>query len=110
MAGPGLRWLGHVFLPPHNLREVVAVIKAYIANPKITPQEIMAIMPGADFPTGGKIPGRDDILEYYSTGHANLKLEGIHKIEKGKRDKIVITELPYQVGPDKLCLEIKGIG
>ncbi len=106
-AGIAVGWA--TSMPPHNLKELAEVVKSYIKNPKITPQEIMAIMPGPDFPTGGKILGRDDILEYYSTGHANLKLEGIYKIEKGKRDQIVILELPYQIGPERVAKEIEQL-
>jgi DNA gyrase subunit A len=107
-AGIAVGWA--TSMPPHNLREVVAVVKAWIKNPKITSEEIMAIMPGPDFPTGGKILGKGEILEYYSTGHANLKLEGGYKIERGtKRDRIIINELPYQVGPEKVAKEIEQL-
>ena len=106
-AGIAVGWA--TSMPSHNLRELTEVVKAYIKNPNITPQEIMAIMPGPDFPTGGKVLGRDDVLEYYSTGHANLKLEGIYKIEKGKKDRIVIHELPYQIGPERVAKEIEQL-
>lgn len=94
---------------PHNLNEVVSVIKAYIKNPKITPEEILELMPGPDFPTGAKIIGQSGVLDYYKTGKGSVKVEGIYKIEEQKNGKttITITELPYQASPAQLCLDIQ---
>jgi DNA gyrase subunit A len=91
---------------PHNLREVVAVIKKYIENPKIKVDKLLKLMPGPDFPTGGKILGNQGVLDYYQTGRGSIKIEGTYVIDK---KSIIITELPYQSSPDQLCGEIKNL-
>lgn len=91
---------------PHNLREVSKVIKAYIENPKITAEEIIKIMPGPDFPTGGKMLGKDGVMDYYKTGRGKVVLEGNYEV---KDKQIIITELPYQSSPDEFCLQIKDL-
>lgn len=91
---------------PHNLKEIVSVIKEYIKNPNITYEKIVKLMPGPDFPTGGKLLGQDGVLDYYKTGRGSIKLEGIYDV---KKDKIVISELPYQTSPDQFCTEIKNL-
>lgn len=91
---------------PHNLREIISAIKAYIANPQITCEELIKLVPGPDFPTAGKILGQDGILEYYKTGRGTVLMEGKHEIEK---NKIIITELPYQSSPDELSKEIEAL-
>lgn len=95
---------------PHNLKEVVAVIKEYIKNPDVKVEKIIKLMPGPDFPTGGKILGQDGVLDYYRTGRGSLKLEGKYEIVKDKNNvSIVVTELPYQSSPDQLCAEIQKL-
>ena len=96
---------------PHNLREVTAVIKEYIKNPKMTVEKLLKLMPGPDFPTGGKILGQEGVVEYYKTGRGSVKLEGTYEIEKDSKGnfKIVISELPYQASPDQFCTEIKNL-
>jgi len=98
-------------LLPHNYREVVQVVKAYIKNPNITPEEIIKIMPGPDFPTGGKLLGQDGVLEYYKGGRGSIRLEGDWHIEKSTKgvETIVITELPYQSSPEQLALDIESL-
>lgn len=91
---------------PHNLREIVSVIKAYIKNPNLTFEEVLNLMPGPDFPTGGKLLGQEGILEYYKTGRGSVKIEGVYSVSK---DKIIITELPYQTSPDQFCTEIQSL-
>jgi len=95
---------------PHNHREVVAVIKKYIENPDVTCEKLVKIMPGPDFPSGGKILGRQGVIDYYKTGHGKITLEGTYAIERdGKGNSIVVTELPYQISPDQLCTQIKKL-
>ncbi len=86
-------------IPPHNLGEVVDAVKAYIRNPDITTKELMELMPGPDFPTGGIIANKKDLQAIYETGAGKIRLRGRVEIELGKRksdkDKLVITEIPY---------------
>jgi len=96
---------------PHNLREIALVIKEYIKNPNLTNEKLVKLMPGPDFPTGGKILGQNGVLDYYKTGRGSIKLEGSYEIEKTSKGifNIVITELPYQSSPDQFCTEIKNL-
>lgn len=91
---------------PHNLREVVAVLKKYIETPKVRLETLLKLMPGPDFPTGGKVLGQQGVLDYYKVGRGSIKVEGTYVIDK---KTITITELPYQASPDKLCSEIQGL-
>ncbi|MCS7034632.1 MAG: DNA gyrase subunit A, partial [Phycisphaerae bacterium] len=86
-------------LLPHNLREICDAIVAVISNPEITLEELLKIVPGPDFPTGGVICGRDGIIEGYSTGRGRLILRAKMRVETGKngRQSIIIEELPYNV-------------
>lgn len=91
---------------PHNLREVASLVSAYILDPNITIEEALRIMPGPDFPTGGKILGKEGIAEYYKTGRGKIVLEGTYEIN----DKtIVITEFPYQSSPDEFCTQVEAL-
>jgi DNA gyrase subunit A len=87
-------------LPPHNLHEVVQGIRMVIDNPEVTINELMEVIPGPDFPTGGIIQGRAGIIQAYHTGRGKITLRArIHLEEppKGKgRVKLVITEIPYE--------------
>ena len=89
-------------IPPHNLTELIDGLLALIANPELEDRELMAIIPGPDFPTGGQILGRRGIREMYSTGRGSVTMRGVASIEtieaKGRpdRDAVIITELPYQ--------------
>jgi DNA gyrase subunit A len=95
---------------PHNLKEVVSVVKEYIKNPNVSYEKIIKLMPGPDFPTGGKLLGQDGVLDYYKTGRGSIKLEGKYDILKDKSgSKIIISELPYQTSPDQFCNEIKNL-
>lgn len=98
-------------MPPHNYRELVEIFKAYATNPNLTPEEIIKLMPGPDFPTGGKILGQDGIIDYYRDGRGSVKLEGTYSIEKGSKgtEYIVVTELPYLSSPQQLCVEINDL-
>lgn len=84
-------------MPPHNLAEVINAEKAYMSNPNITTEEIMEIIPGPDFPTGGIVTNKDELLEIYKTGTGKIKVRGKIELEMGKGGKplLVVTEIPY---------------
>ncbi|MDY2629573.1 MAG: DNA topoisomerase (ATP-hydrolyzing) [Lachnospiraceae bacterium] len=86
-------------VPSHNLREVLECVRAYIDNPDITTAELLKIMPGPDFSTGGIVANQEDLQEIYEKGTGKIRLRGKVVLEKGKRktdrDKLVITEIPY---------------
>ena len=85
-------------IPTHNLGEVVDAVIAYMDNNNITTEELLQIMPGPDFPTGGIVANKSDLKDIYESGTGKLKLRGKLEFEKGKgreKDKLVITEIPY---------------
>lgn len=84
-------------IPPHNLTEVIDSIIAYMKNNDITVKELMQYMKGPDFPTGGLVVNKDDLLSIYESGTGKIKLRGKVEVEKGKNGKnlLVITEIPY---------------
>ena len=88
-------------MPPHNLREVCDAISHYLDNPEIPVEDLMRIMPGPDFPTGGVLMGVEGVRNVYATGQGRLIVRGVATIEEsegGNRgDRIIVTELPYQV-------------
>ncbi|HEV7255667.1 MAG TPA: DNA gyrase subunit A [Mesorhizobium sp.] len=86
-------------IPPHNLSEVVDGCIALIDNPAIDLAELMEIIPGPDFPTGGLIMGRSGVFSAYSTGRGSITMRSRVNIEplRGDREAIIITEVPYQV-------------
>ncbi len=83
--------------PPHNLREIVDAIKAYMKNQDISNQGLLRYLKGPDFPTGGVVVNQDDLKEIYETGVGKIKIRGRVELEKGKNGKqsLVITEIPY---------------
>lgn len=85
--------------PPHNLGEVVDAMTLLIDQPESTTQQLMQVMRGPDFPTGGIVTNEADLLSIYESGHGKIKIRGKAVIETGKkktdRDRIVITEIPY---------------
>ncbi|HPU28767.1 MAG TPA: DNA topoisomerase 4 subunit A, partial [Syntrophorhabdaceae bacterium] len=96
-------------IPPHNLGEVIDAIIATIDNPDISIDELLNIIPGPDFPTHGIIYGREGIREAYTTGKGHIILRARCVIEKHKKDgreRIVITEIPYQVNKARLIESI----
>ena len=84
-------------MPPHNLGEVIEGIKAYMHKPDISVAELMEYIPGPDFPTGGIVTNKDELLSIYETGNGKIKIRGNIEIEQGKagKMKIVVTEIPY---------------
>jgi DNA gyrase subunit A len=97
-------------IPPHNPREVINALKALLENPNITVSEIMQHLPAPDFPTGGIIFGKKGITEAYETGRGRIKVRAKTHIEqKGKKEIIVIDELPYQVNKSRLIENIANL-
>ena len=86
-------------IPPHNLGEILDATLAMIDNPEITDDELIAIVPGPDFPTGGIIQGRQGIQAAFKQGRGSITVRGRHHFEEFKKDRtaIIITELPFQV-------------
>ena len=84
-------------IPPHNFGEVIEGVKAYMKNPDINTEQMMQYISGPDFPTGGIVVNKDDLLQIYSTGMGKIKIRGRIEIEqvKGGKERIVITEIPY---------------
>ncbi|MFD2332059.1 DNA gyrase subunit A [Cohnella sp. GCM10020058] len=95
-------------IPPHNLREVIDACTALIDNPDMTVADLMKIMRGPDFPTGGRIMGEDGIREAYETGKGRIYVRSKTAIEdmRGGKQQIVVTEIPYQVVKSKLVNSI----
>ena len=91
-------------IPPHNLGETIDATCLMIDNPECTTEELMAVMPGPDFPTGGLIMGKKGILDAYETGHGNMTIRAKCEIEEKKngRSSIVVKEIPYQVNRKRL--------
>jgi DNA gyrase subunit A len=95
-------------IPPHNLGEVLAACRAYIADPAITSEGLMEHVTGPDFPTGPLILGTSGIRSAYTTGRGPIMMRSRHKIEEGRNDRrsIVLTAIPYQVGKNGLVEKI----
>lgn len=96
-------------IPPHNLTEVIDAIIALIANPEMTFDELLELVPGPDFPTGGTIYGRQGILDAYATGRGIIQIRAKAHVEVSKkqdRQSIVVTEIPYQVNKARLIISI----
>jgi len=92
-------------IPPHNLGEVIDGTIALLDNPELTVDELLKYIPAPDFPTGGIIMGRSGIRNAYRTGRGNIVLRAKCEIEEfnnGTRERIIVTELPYQVNKQKL--------
>ena len=95
-------------IPPHNLGEAIDAVTLVIDNPEATTDDILAVMPGPDFPTGGIIMGREGIRDAYETGRGSIKVRGKAHIEQTStgRMRIIITEIPYTVNKSKLVTKI----
>ncbi|MBS1791987.1 MAG: DNA gyrase subunit A [Acidobacteria bacterium] len=101
-------------IPPHNINEIIEATIHLIQHPKASTAELMKMVPGPDFPTGGFIYGRDGIKQAYETGRGVLQLRAraaIDRIGRGsqERDAIVITEIPFQVNKSKLIEQIADL-
>lgn len=91
-------------IPPHNLRELVDACRLILQNPDTSDDDLLKVVRGPDFPTGGIIMGRSGIRNAYTTGHGSITVRGRASIEKSERgrDAIIITEIPYQVNKSTL--------
>jgi DNA gyrase subunit A len=96
-------------IAPHNLVEVVAAARHLIAHPRATLDDLMRFVPGPDLPTGGRIIGLDGIREAYETGRGSFRIRSTAHVENvtPRRKGIVVTELPLNVGPEKVIAKIK---
>ncbi len=98
-------------IPPHNLKELTAATLLLLDNPKASVDEILEVMPGPDFPTGGIICGLRGIREAYHTGRGKLTLRGLLEVEEmdGDRQRIIVSELPYNVNKSRLVERIADL-
>jgi DNA gyrase subunit A len=99
-------------IPPHNLNELVKATNLVLDNPNTTVDEIMKVMPGPDFPTGGIICGYRGIKEAYNTGRGKIALRGVMRVEdheNGDRQRIVVDEIPYNVNKSRLIEHIADL-
>ncbi|HNT08358.1 DNA gyrase subunit A, partial [Methanoculleus sp.] len=97
-------------MPPHNLREVCEATCRIIDEPGTSTEELMRIMPGPDFPTGGVIMGTDGVRDAYLTGRGKCVVRGIAEIEEeGRTPQIIITEIPFQVNKARLIEHIANL-
>lgn len=97
-------------IPPHNLREVIDAINLIIQNPDADPEEIMSVIKGPDFPTGGIIMGRAGMRSAYMTGRGKITLRGRAEIvEEKTHTRIVVTEIPYMVNKTRLLENIGAL-
>jgi DNA gyrase/topoisomerase IV subunit A len=98
-------------MAPHNLGEVIAATKHLIENPTATVKQLMKFVPGPDFPTGGEIVGLEGVREAYATGKGSFKVRATVEIEKvtSRKMGIIIKELPYTIGPEKVVERIAAL-
>lgn len=98
-------------IAPHNLIEVVQALRHLITHPAATVDDLMRFIPGPDLPTGGKIVGLDGIRDAYETGRGVFKMRATARVENvtARRKGIVVTELPYGVGTEKIIERIKTL-
>lgn len=99
-------------IPPHNLTEVINAAVALVRNPDLDVVDLMAFVPGPDFPTAGFVFGRKGIRDAYTTGRGIIQMRAradIREAEKGSRAAIIVNELPYQVNKARLVEQIAGL-
>ncbi|MCJ7755114.1 MAG: DNA gyrase subunit A, partial [Thermoanaerobaculales bacterium] len=99
-------------IPPHNLGEVIDAAIALISDPELAVTDLMDFIPGPDFPTAGFILGRKGIYDAHTTGRGIIRLQArtrIEEAEKGKRARIIVNELPYQVNKARLVEQIANL-
>ena len=98
-------------MAPHNLGEVIAAARHLIKHPTATLDELMRFVPGPDLPTGGKIVGLEGIKDAYETGRGSFRIRATTRVENvtPRRKGIIVTELPYGVGPEKVIEKISDL-
>jgi DNA gyrase subunit A len=98
-------------IPPHNLGEVIDACCAYVDNPDVTIEDLIDIIPGPDFPTGGQVLGRNGILGTFHTGRGSIPMRAKTSIEEIRKDRsaIIVHEVPYQVNKARLLERIAEI-
>ncbi len=98
-------------MAPHNLGEVIAATKHLIDNPKATLKALMKFVPAPDFPTGGEVVGLEGVADAYATGRGSFKVRATAVIEKvtSRKQGIVITEFPFNIGPEKIVEKIADL-
>ncbi|MGW3497581.1 DNA gyrase/topoisomerase IV subunit A [Streptomyces sp. NPDC001020] len=98
-------------MPPHNLREVIAAARHLIRHPNADLEALMKHVPGPDLPTGGRIVGLSGIRDAYESGRGTFKIRATVSVENvtARRKGIVVTELPFAVGPEKVIAKIKDL-
>jgi DNA gyrase subunit A len=98
-------------MPPHNLGEVVAAARHLITHPDASLDELMRFVPGPDLPTGGRIVGLDGIRDAYESGRGTFRMRATARVENitPRRKGIVVTELPFNVGPEKIIAKLKEL-
>lgn len=97
-------------MPPHNLGEVVAAARHLIRHPEATLEDLLRLVPGPDLPTGGRIVGLDGVRDAYQSGRGVFRIRATAHVEAiGRRQGIVVTELPYNIGPEKVIAKIKEL-
>ena len=99
-------------IPPHNLSEVIGAMKAYMKDETISTSHLMRYVQGPDFPTGGIVTNKDELLEIYRTGQGKIKVRGKVEVEKGKNGKtnVVITEIPFTKIGAKITKFLQDMG
>lgn len=98
-------------MTPHNLAEVIAAGRHLLEHPDSSTADLMAFLPGPDLPSGGTIVGLDGIRDAYETGRGSFKMRATARVEQltARRKGIVITELPYNVGPERVIERVKAL-
>jgi DNA gyrase subunit A len=98
-------------IPPHNLGEVIDAVTLQVDDPDVPLEELVKVLPGPDFPTGGSIMGREGVMDAYTTGRGSLRVRGKAHIEQTStgRMRIIITEIPFQVNKSKLVTAIADL-
>jgi DNA gyrase subunit A len=98
-------------IPPHNLGEVTEAAKHLLMNPDATVEDLMRFVPGPDLPTGGQIVGLDMVRDGYHTGRGTFRMRATATVAdvSARRRGIVVTELPYMVGPERIIAKIKEL-
>lgn len=98
-------------MPPHNLIEVISGLRALLENPELSGEDLMGFIPGPDLPTGGSIVGLDGLRDAYLTGRGTFRMRATVEVQdvSARRKGLVVTELPYNVGPEKVVARVKEL-